>query len=152
LSIYWFDIPVFLKHFDTYFANFVPTLRSLHIDTPIRGESRDVLDFICRFPHLDDLTLTMTSEGLQDWRSWRSESLPIVETIPPFRGGLKLRGIVGWLGHLLLQLVSLPGKRRFRSIDLRGCNSEAGQTIVDACSGSLESLSTTWKKFENGKC
>ena len=144
LSIYWLDTPGFLENFDTYFMNFVPTLRSLHLDTPI-GDGRDILDFVCRFPHLDDLTFKI--EAFHDWGTWRSGPLPVVKSVPPFRGRLKLDGIVGLGSNLLQQLISLPGKRHFRSIDFRGCNAEEEQPIIDACSDTLESVSTTWKRF-----
>lgn len=148
LRIYWLHTPAFLENFDTYFANFVPTLRSLHLDTPT-GDTRDILDFICRFPHLDDLTLKMSASSTNphDWRTWRSASLPVVKSVPPFRGRLKLGGMNEWYGYLLRQLTSLPGKRCFRSIDFRSCESEAEQPIIDACTSTLESISTTWTKF-----
>ena len=144
LSIRCLDTPGFLENFDTYFANFVPTLRSLHLDTPT-GDTRDILDFACRFPHLDDLSFKI-EETFLDSGTWKSESLPVVESVPPFRGRLRLDGIVGWRGHLVQQLTSLPGKRHFRSIELRCCNAEAVQPIIDAYSGTLESVSTTWQR------
>ena len=146
LSIYWLHTPAFLKDFDTYFASFVPILRSLHLDTPT-GNTRDILDFICRFPHLDDLTFKMSSDGSHDWRTWRSASLPAVEKMPPFRGRLALGCIGEWRGHLIQQLISLPGKPRFRFMDFRNCTPEGEQPIINACSDTLESISTTWKKF-----
>ena len=146
LSIYWLDTQGFLENFDTYFANFVPTLRSLHLDTPA-GNSRDILDFICRFPYLDDLTFRVSSEESHDWRTWKSPSLPIVQNMPPFRGRLKLGEVGEWRGYMMQQLISLPGKRRFRFIDFRGCPARAEQPIIDACSDTLETVSTTWKKF-----
>ena len=153
LSIYCLDTPGFLENFDTFFANFVPTLRSLHLDTPT-GDTRDILDFVCRFPHLDDLTLMMTMSAApsdwRTWRTWRSGTLPAVRSVPPFRGKLRLCGMTEWRGYLLQQLASLPGKCCFRSIDFRNCEFEAEQPMVDACSGTLESVSTTWKKF--GRC
>jgi hypothetical protein len=146
LNIYRLDTPGFLKNFDTYFANFVPSLRSLHLDTPA-GHTRDILDFICRFPHLEDLSLKVSFEDPKDWRVWKSESLHVVKNMPPFRGRLMLRGITERSSYLLQQLISLPGKRRFRSIDFRACSAEAGQSIIDECSGTLESVSTTWRRF-----
>ena len=147
LNIYRLDTPGFLERFDTYFANFVPTLRSLHLDTPA-GDTRDTLDFICRFPHLEDLSLKVSSEdSSQDWRVWKSESLPVVKSVPPFRGRLMLRGITEWRVYLLQQLISLPGRRRFRFIDFRACSAEVEQPIIDACSSTLESVSTTWRRF-----
>lgn len=146
LTIYWLHTPSFLVQFDTFFANFVPTLRFLHLNTPT-GDTRDTLDFICRFPHLDDLTLRMSSENPHDWRTWKSATLPVVKHIPPFRGRLKLCAINEWYGCILQQLMSLPGKRRFRFVDFRSCPSEVEQLVIDACSGTIETLSTTWKKY-----
>jgi len=147
LSISRLDTPGFLKSFDTYFASIVPTLLSLHLEGPT-GETRDILDFICRFPHLDDLSLKMSiSTDPRDRRTWSSRTLPVVKNMPPFRGRLKLDGIIERRDSLLQQLSSLPGKRSFRSIVFRNCESEAAQPIVNACCGTLESVSTTWGKF-----
>ena len=142
-NICWLHTPDFLETFDTYFANFVPTLRSLHLDTPM-GDTRDILDFICRFPHLDDLTLEMPSG---DPFGWGSAPSPIVKKMPPFRGRLKLTNIDNRHGHLLQQLTSLPGKRRFRFMDFRSCTSDVEQPIIDACSGTLETISVTLDEF-----
>ena len=145
LSIYWLHTPDFLyENFDAYFPNFVPTLRSLHLDTPT-GDTRDILDFICRFPNLDDLTFKMAPGDSRDWRAVRS--LPVVREMPPFRGRLKLGNIDERCGHIIQQLMSLPGKRRFRFVDFRSCTFKAEQPIVDACSSTLESISTTWGRF-----
>lgn len=146
LSIYWLHTPGFLEDFDTYFANFVQTLRSLHLDTPT-GDVRDILDFICRFPHLDDLTFKLTSESSHDRRTWKSASLPVVKEVPPFRGRLKLGSIGEWHSYIVQQLISLPGERRFRFVSFRNCTPEAEQPIIDACSGTIESISTNWKNF-----
>ena len=147
LSISRLDTPGFLENFDTYFANVVPTLQSLHLEGPI-GETRDILDFICRFPHLDDLSLKMSiSTDPRDQRTWSSGTLPVVKSMPPFRGRLKLDGIIERRGSLLQQLTSLPGKRSFRSVVFRNCESEAAQPIVSACCSTLASVSTTWGKF-----
>lgn len=147
LSIYCLHTQGFLAQFDTFFANFVPTLRSLHLDTPI-GDARDILAFICRFPNLDDLTFRMSSETFHGRRIWKSAPLSVVKNLPPkFRGRLKLGGISEWHTHILRQLMSLPGKRRFRFIDFRSCPSEVEQPIINACSGTIETLSTTWERF-----
>jgi len=150
LTISMLDTPGFLESFDTYFANIVPTLRSLHLEGPT-GETRDILDFICRFPYLDDLSLKMSiPTDPRDRRTWSSGTLPVIKCMPPFRGRLRLDGIIERRGSLLQQLASLPGKRRFRSIVFRNCESETEQPIIDACCGTLESVSTTWGKFS--KC
>lgn len=147
LSIYWLHTPGFLEQFDTFFANFVPTLRSLHLDTPT-GDTRDILDFICRFPHLDDLTFKVSAQDSHDWRTWRSAFLPAVKEMPPFRGRLKLHGVSEWRSPIMQQLISLPGKRQFRFVDFRSCPFRAvEQPVIDACSGTIETLSITWMKF-----
>ena len=148
LSIYWLDTPGFLKNFGIYFANFVPTLRSLRLDAPT-GDARDILYFVCRFPHLDDLSFKI-EQTPHSWETWKPEPLPVVKSVPPFRGRLKLDGISGSRGCLMQQLSSLPGKRRFRSIDFQRCSPEALQPIIDACSDTLESVSATWWGF--GEC
>ena len=150
LNISRLDTPGFLESFDTYFANIVLTLHSLHLESPI-GETRDILDFICRFPHLDDLSLKMSiSADPRDQRTWSSGTLPVVKNMPPFRGRLRLDAIVERRDSLLQQLASLPGKLSFRSIIFRNCESDAEQPIVNVCHRTLESVSTTWGKFS--KC
>jgi hypothetical protein len=145
LNIYWLHTPDFLgENFNTYFPNFVPTLRSLHLDTPA-GDARDILDFICRFPNLDNLTFKMTSADSRDWAIWKPP--PVVEKMPPFRGRLKLGKIDERCGHVIQQLMSLPGKRRFRSVDFQSCSFKAEQPVIDACSSTLKSISTTWGRF-----
>ena len=145
LSIHWLHTPDFLyENFDVYFSNFVPTLRSLHLDTPT-GDTRDILDFICRFQNLDDLTFKMAPGGSRDWRTLKY--LPIVKKMPPFRGRLKLRNIDERCSQVMRQLISLPGKRSFRFVDFRSCTFEAEQPIIDACSNTIESISTTWGRF-----
>ena len=109
---------------------------------------QDILDFICRFPHLDDLTLKMSISATPS--NCRSDTLPAIKRMPPFRGRLKLSGTTEWRGHLLYQLISLPGRRRFRSIGFRSCESGAEQPIVDACCDTLESFSIAWKRY--GRC
>lgn len=52
---------------------------------------------------------------------------------------------------MLQQLMSLPGKRRFRFIDFRGCSAEVEQPIIDALSGTIETLSLTWGNYYGRK-
>ena len=145
LTIFWFHPGDFLEQFDTFFANFVPTLRSLHLKTP-KGNTRDILDFVCRFPHLDNLTIGTVHEYSPNLTTWETAPLPVVKKVPSFRGRLKLYGIYGRHHNLLQQLISLPGKRRFRFIHFWGYPAEMGQHIVDACGDTIETLSATWWK------
>ena len=58
LSIRYFDLSRFLPTSGRFSAQFVPTLRSLHLPD-VMGGVYEVLEFICKFPHLDDLSLTL---------------------------------------------------------------------------------------------
>jgi len=49
-----------LPAFGRYFAPFVLTLRSLHLPY-VAGGVYELLEFICKFPHLDNLSLTLSS-------------------------------------------------------------------------------------------
>lgn len=146
LSIYCLHTPGFLEQFDTFFANFVPTLRSLRLDSPT-GYAGDILDFILQFPHLDDLTLKFDS-GVWNGRTQRVALLPAVKEVPPFRGRLTLQGDRGGHFFLVQHLISLPGKRRFRFVDFE-CYFflEVVRFVVDACSGTIETLSILWVNY-----
>ena len=146
LSIYWLDARHFLAQFNTFFANFTQTLRSLHLCTPT-GDARDILGFVCLFSHLDDLTFRISPVDSHNWRTWTSTPLPAIKEMPPFRGRLKLHWVSEWQSYILQQLMSLPGKRRFRFVDFRNCPSEAEQPVINGCSGTIETLSITWEKF-----
>lgn len=52
---------------------------------------------------------------------------------------------------MLRQLISLPGKRRFRFIDFRGCPIQVEQPIIEALSATMETLSITWKNYSRHK-
>ena len=144
LSIQWFHTRDFLEQFDTFFAKFVPTLRSLRLDAP-SGDARDILDFVCRFPHLDDLTFEASFDNSYDQIA---DPLPAVKKIAPFRGRLKFNDVKERHSPIVRQFISLPGKRRFRFVDFRDCHFQTvEQPIIDACSGTIETLSITWKKI-----
>jgi hypothetical protein len=142
LTIFKFHPRNFLDQFDTFFANFVPTLRSLHLNTPT-GNTGDILDFICRFPHLDNLTVGLAYEYTFNW-SWETAPLPVVKRVPSFRGRLKIYGITRPHHNFLQQLISLPGKRRFRFIQFWGYPAAMGQHIINACCDTIETISATW--------
>ena len=151
LSIDKLHVLVFLRQFDIFFANFVPTLRSLHLDTPI-GHTRDILDFVCRFPHLDDLTLRWSLSDSRPRGPYEETRLPSGEGVPPFRGRLKLYWLDRRRGCILQQLISLPGKLCFRFVDFRGFPAWMEQRCIDACSGTIETLSITWQKYGEFYC
>ena len=132
LTIGHFDLPKFLPTFERYFAQFVPTLRSLHLPQVI-GNTHDVLEFICKFPHLDDLSLTLRLSNYVDVPSGLS-----VERSPPLKGTLVLEGLVSTPVRFLLEI---PGGLHFRSIDAGGVDKAELDEILAACSSTLEVFS-----------
>jgi len=132
LRIRRFDLRSFLPIFERCFAQFIPTLRSLHLPDVVGG-IHEVVEFICRFPHLDDLSLTLSSCHWVD-TSPRSP----MEHSPPLRGKLILRG---WGTISARSLLEIPGGLHFRSIDAGGVEREELDEILLACSPTLEVFS-----------
>ena len=133
LRIHFFDLTGFLPFFERNFTQFVPTLRSLHLPDVV-GDTYDVLEFICKFPHLDDLSLTLLSAHSTD----PFRSLPLMEHSPPLRGKLTLRG---WGSTSVRFLLEIPGGLHFRSIDVGGIDKAELDEILEGCSSTLEVLS-----------
>ena len=132
LRITGFDIPRFLPAFERYFEQFVPTLRSLHLPY-VTGGIYEVLEFICKFPHLDDLSITLSSSHCIDIPSRFS-----MEHSPPLRGTLLLRG---WSSIPAQFLLKIPRGLHFRSINAGGVEKVELDEILAACSLNLETLS-----------
>jgi len=135
-----FDLTSFLPTFGRFFAQFVPTLRSLHLPR-VMGDAHEVLGFICKFPHLDDLSLTLPS----------SHCIPVppessVGYSPPLGGALLLGGRESTTARFLLEI---PGGLHFRSIDAGGVDKAELEEILVACSSTLEAFSvcTRARKF-----
>jgi len=132
LGISSFDPAKFLPTFERYFGQFVPTLRSLHLPY-VKGSVQDVLGFICKFPHLDNLSLTISSPHSADVPPKLS-----VEHSPPLKGTLVLRGSALIPARFLL---GIPGGLHFRSIEVDAVDKGELDGILAACSSELEMLS-----------
>ena len=132
LRIHRFDLKRFLPIFERYFAQFMPTLRSLHLPDVVGG-IHEVQEFMCKFPHLDDLSLTLRSCNWADVPPRLSTEHP-----PPLRGKLVLRG---WGTIPTRFLLEIPGGLRFRSIDAGGMDRVELDEILIACSSTLETFS-----------
>ena len=129
-----FDVARFLPAFERYFAQFVPTLRSL--DLPyVTGGIQEVLEFICKFPHLNNLFLTPSGSYRTDIRP---PSRLSVEHSPPLKGTLVLGG---WATSFVRFLLKVPGGLHFRSINAGDVNKGELEEILVACSSDLEVLS-----------
>lgn len=132
LRIRRFDLCSFLPIFDRCFAQFVPTLRSLHLPDVVGG-IHEVAEFIYKFPHLDDLSLTLSS---CHWAE--TPPRPPMKHSPPLRGKLILRG---WGTISARFLLEIPGGLHFRSIDAGGVDKVELDEILVACSPTLEVFS-----------
>ena len=103
------------------------------------------MEFICRFPHLDDLELISprSSHSLELDAPPGSEG-PQPQQPLPFGGHLVLEGV----GPLAQCLLDLPGGIRFRSIEATSDQRDLAKLLV-ACSSTLEVLSI--RCFESSK-
>ena len=137
LTIGSLNLDKILPIFDLCFSQFVPTLRSLRLDGTHCENAHQLMEFICRFPHLDDLALA-TPRGLG-----RSEFVGA----PPGSEGPQPQRPLPFGGHLVLDrvgpfvqcLLDLPGGIRFRSIEASIHLKDLEKLLV-ACSSTLEVL------------
>jgi len=139
----WLDTPSFIARMENYFGGFMGSLQSLELESP-RGDHKQILYFICRFPNLRDLKI----KGLQDYtHSIRSGGPhPDIETSPPLNGTLDLELNTGsdrGARLVLSNLVILPSGLNFRTIKLSGCTGNNPQLLVDACAPTLECMDFT---------
>jgi len=126
------DLARFLPAFGQHFGQFVPTLRSLHIPH-VMGDVHEVLEFVCGFPHLDDLSLVQAVPYCVN-----GPPRSCVEHAPSLRGRLAIRGWASTPAQLLLKV---PGGLHFRSINATGVDKAELDKILVACSSDLEALS-----------
>jgi len=138
LKIRSLDLDKVLPLFDRCFSQFVPTLRSLSLRKTWCEDIHKLMEFLCRFPHLDDLKLIdphglaygyRLATALQGSKGPRPQP-------PPFGGRLVLDGS----GPLVQLLLDLPGGIRFHTIEARSRLNDLAKLPV-ACSSTLEVFS-----------
>jgi len=127
-------LPQILPIFDSCFSQFVPTLRSLSLQKARCDDVHQVMEFICRFPHLDDLAFTHSHYG-ELAGSPPGPGGPRPRQPLPFRGHLDLGAPL----HLVQCLVDLPGGVHFRSIKVFSHLDDL-EKLLAACSSTLEAL------------
>jgi len=125
-----------LPIFDRCFSQFIPTLRSLRLQKTRCENTHQLMEFICRFPHLDDLALI--SLNLDDSPS--TDSPPGSEGLRrkqplPLRGDL----VLGGTSPVARFLSGVPGGIHFRSIEVESGQKGLSELLV-ACSSTLEVL------------
>ena len=142
LEIYLLDATRFLPAFETHFGHIVPTLRSLSLigaRDPIKG----VFHFISRFPLLRDLDLVQFP--IARHRPSKSYTPPKIKVPPPLNGTLRFRRTYPSI-EIIQSLVNVPGGIHFRSIEMGDAREIPLQTIIDACSNTVESI-TFWTGY-----
>ena len=120
------------------FGHFFPTVKELNLEEPCAAAG-SLHKFICHFAVLDHLTISDP-----EWELG-SESLDEVETIPPLRGTLHLRGLYADSEEFLDLLARTPAA--FQDILFVGCQlpSEPTNRLLRHLSRSLKSFSaSTW--------
>jgi len=141
LTIKALALPRVLPIFDSCFSQFVPTLQSLILRDIICEDVHQLMEFICQFPRLDNLTLAeMYGPPLADAPLGSKPPRPLRPL--PFGGHLDLDGGVN---HLIRRLVDLPGGIHFRSIKVRPEDDLA--KLLVACSSTLEVLAIHCYEF-----
>ena len=96
------------------FHGFSPTLKSLRVDSVVLP-SPQVLDLICSFPLLEDLSLLGHDKPLDDDNDPHGPRTAIPSTSPPLTGSLELTMLLG-MGRVVRQLLDLPNGVNFRKL------------------------------------
>ena len=147
LTIRWLGLHQCLPMFNRCFSQFVPTLRSLTLDYARCENAHQLMEFVCRFPHLDDLALInpcgSCSSGFVSAPPWSKGPRP--QQHLPFGGHLVLNGI----GPLVQCLLDLPGGIRFHLISTSSCLKDLAKLLA-ACLSTLEDLNISC--LESSKC
>ena len=129
LAIDFLEIPRFVPGIQQYFGHFSPTVRSLTLLAP-KGTHRQIIFFIGLFQYLEDLTLSGTTNQVDN-------STLVPPFIPPLRGRLTL-SYHRWEVGLLKDMLGIFGGIRFRSMDLYAV--EGTRLLLGACAKTLETL------------
>lgn len=142
LEIYLLDATGFLPTFEECFGHITPTLRSLVL-SGARDSIQAIFHFISRFPLLQDLDLVQFS--LTRHKPAQPYTPPEIKIPPPLNGALRFRGTYPSL-EFIQSLINVPGGIHFRSVEMGDARRVPLQTVIDACSNTLESI-TFWTGY-----
>ena len=142
LEIYLLDAAAFLPAFEECFGHITPTLRSLAL-SGARNPIREVFHFISRFPLLQDLDLVQFS--LARHKPAQPHTTQQIKIPPPLNGALRFRGTYPSL-EFIQSLINIPGGIHFRSVEMGDARTVPLQTVIDACSNDIESI-TFWTGY-----
>lgn len=122
-------------------AHFEPSVKSLELHSPCPTNQTDLVNFICSFPHIDDLVLTRANRWLDEGND---DAGHILQSSPAFRGSLRLLDFSDPSGEFIDQLVNVPNGVNFKSIELgldKLGDLEPVGRLLSSCSSTLEDLS-----------
>lgn len=124
---------------ELHFSHLQSSLITLEFYSPYPTTPKKLLQFICSFPHLENLSVN----GAIRWLEESKEDYTELRTSPPMGGKLKLASFIDPVGSFLIELVNLPNGLGFRSIDLdliRIDNYRSVENLVKSCATTLEEL------------
>jgi hypothetical protein len=133
LRIGFLDIPSFIPAIRKYFDHFLPTVRSLALESP-KGSRRQIIFFIGLFQDLQNLSIY---DNAFSHSGGQPEDLTLVPSFsPPLRGRL-----VAWRvkrGGLFRDMAGLFGGIKFSQMNL--LDVEETEFLLTACSKTLWTL------------
>ena len=146
LKIERLDLHKILPIFDHCFSQFVPTLRSLRLGWTRCENAHQLMEFVYRFPHLDDLALINVCgpDGFRSPDPPPGLKRPRPQRPLPFGGHLVLSGT----GPFIPCLLDLLDGIHFHSIDVSTRLQDLAK-LPAACSSTLEVLRI--RCMEDGK-
>jgi len=128
------DIPSFVPRIQRYFGHFMPTVRSLALNTP-EGSCQQLVYFIGLFEHLEDLKLLHYVPDPPEYDPKDGQTL-IPPFVPPLRGRLTIMESEGL--DILEEMTVRFGGIRFRWMHLYDLDQM--QPLLGACAETLETL------------
>ena len=143
LMIDHYDTALWENYLTTCFVHFYPTLTSLTLRRPI-GHYRFVFKFVLQFPNLENLCLEWPTSN---YLAWGVTTPAVVYQFPPLRGHLRLVGLGGNVQWPMDFARELGGGINFRSVEIEEPSASYPQDILNACGGTLESLTLVPRRF-----
>jgi hypothetical protein len=143
LTIDHYNTDLWETHYKSCFVHFYPTLTTLTLRHPF-GHYRLVLKFALLFQNLENLNLEWPGSD----RIPEGVAVPaIVDQFPPLRGHLRVVGIRGAIWWPKGFARELQNGISFRSVEIEDSSADYTQDILNACAGTLESLTLVPRGF-----
>ena len=146
LTIDHYDTDYLESRYKSCLTHFYPTLTSLTLRRPF-GHCQPVLQFALQFPNLENLSVEWPDVNCVP----RGVTVPaVIAKFPPLRGHLRLVGLgltPRWSAALIHEFRNGVD---FRSVEIEESSAGYAQDILNACAGTIESLTLVSRGF--GMC